>query len=242
MTKSRAAWWSLGGLAVAGSAGLAAYLLAVRPWHRRWGASDKEVAADMPGDEMVPDANLKTTRAITIRARPETVWPWLVQIGQGRGGLYSYDLLENLMGLDIHSATRILPDLQDLQVGDRIPLEPGGGGYTVAELEPNRHLVLFTEGAGESDMDEVFRQANAASTWALLLEPLDDGVCTRLVVRWRARWDLLSSPTSFLIGVVLDPIEFVMEQKMMKGIKQRAEATPGREMKSVCRAQRLDGQ
>jgi hypothetical protein len=132
-----------------------------------------------------------------------------------------------MMDLDIHSATRILPDLQDLKIGDRIPLEPGGGGYTVAELEPNHHLVLFTEGAGESDMDQVFRNANAASTWTFLLEPLDDGGCTRLVVRWRARWDLLSSPMSFLIGVVLDPVEFVMEQKMMRGIKKRVEATQG---------------
>jgi hypothetical protein len=181
----------------------------------------------MPGDEMVPDANFETTRAITIQARPEAVWPWLVQLGQGRAGFYSYDLLENLMGLDIHSAARILPELQALQAGDVIPLEPGGGGYTVAELEPNHYLVLFTEGAGESDMDQVFRQAKAATTWTFLLEPLDDGECTRLVVRWRARWDLLSSPISLLIGVVLDPIEFVMEQKMMKGIKQRAEATPG---------------
>jgi menaquinone-dependent protoporphyrinogen oxidase len=76
-------------------------------------------------------------------------------------------------------------------------------------------------------MDEFSRQANAASTWTFLLEPSDDGGHTRLVVRWRARWDLLSSPMSFLIGVALDPIEFVMEQKMMRGIKRRAEATPG---------------
>jgi menaquinone-dependent protoporphyrinogen oxidase len=76
-------------------------------------------------------------------------------------------------------------------------------------------------------MDEVFRQPNAASTWTFVLEPLDDGECTRLVVRWRARWALLSSPMSFLVGVLLDPIEFVMEQKMMRGIKQRAETTPG---------------
>jgi hypothetical protein len=129
-----------------------------------------------------------------------------------------------MMGLDIHSANRIRPELQGLQVGDRIPLEPGGGGYTVAELERNHHLVLFTEGAGESDIDQVFRQANAASTWTFLLQPLDSDR-TRLVVRWRARWALLSSPMSFLIGLVLDPIEFLMEQKMMRGVKERAEAT-----------------
>jgi hypothetical protein len=200
------------------------YVFLFRPWHRRWGATDQEVAGRMPGDEMVPGANLQATRAITIQAPPEAVWPWLVQLGQGRGGFYSYDLLENMMGLDIQSAIRIRPELQGLQEGDRISLEPGGGGYAVAELEPNRHLVLFTEGAGESELDEVFRKANAASTWTFLLEALDDGECTRLCVRWRARWDLLSSPMSFLIGVMLDPIEFVMERKMLRGIKQRAEA------------------
>lgn len=211
------------GLAGAGAVGFAAYTLAVRPWHRRWGATDEEVANSMPGDDLVGKANFATTRAIEIAAPAEAVWPWLVQIGQGRGGFYSYDLLENVMGLDINSAGRILPQFQNLHVGDTIPLEPEGGGYTVAEIEPGRHLVLFTEGAGTSELDNVFRQANAASTWTFLLKSLE-GDRTRLVVRWRARWDLLSSPISLLIGLTLDPIEFLMEQKMMRGIKERAEA------------------
>jgi hypothetical protein len=177
----------------------------------------------MPGDELVSEANYRTTRAITIDAPAAAVWPWLVQIGQGRGGFYSYDLLENVMGLDIHSADQIIPQWQDVQVGDIIPLEPAGGGYTVAEIVPNHHLVLYADGAGESELDEVFRRAHAASTWTFLLQELD-GSHTRLVVRWRARWDLLSSPASLLIGLMLDPIEFLMEQKMMRGIKERAEA------------------
>jgi hypothetical protein len=177
----------------------------------------------MPGDELVPEANYRTTRAITIEAPAAAVWPWLVQIGQGRGGFYSYDLLENMMGLDIHSADRIVPRWQDLHVGDTIPLEPEGGGYTVAEIVPNRRLVLYTDGTGGSELDEVFRRANAASTWTFLLQELD-GSRTRLVVRWRARWDLLSSLLSLLIGLMLDPIEFLMENKMMRGIKERAEA------------------
>jgi hypothetical protein len=176
----------------------------------------------MPGDDLVAEANFETTRAIEIDAPAEAVWPWLVQIGQGRAGFYSYDLLENMMGLEIHSAGRIQPQFQDLQVGDTIPLEPEGGGYTVAEIEPNRHLVLFTEGAGESELDKVFEQANAASTWTFLLEKLE-GDRTRLIVRWRARWDLRGTPISFLIGLMLDPVEFLMEQKMMRGIKERAE-------------------
>ena len=89
-------------------------MLVVRPWHRRWGASDEEVGRSLPGDDLVTEANFETTRAITIDARPEEVWPWLVQIGQGRGGFYSYDLLENAMGLDIQSAGQILPQYQGL--------------------------------------------------------------------------------------------------------------------------------
>ena len=214
---------TLGGLAVASAAGFAAYVFAIRPWHRRWGAANAEVSGSMPGDHLVEDANFQTTRAIDIDAKLEAVWPWLAQIGQGRGGFYSYDLLENLMGLDIHSADRILPEFQDLQVGDAIPIDPEGGGYTVAEIAPNRHLVLFTDGTGDSEVDRVFRQADASSTWTFLLrEPEPEHA--RLIVRWQARWDLLGSPVSFLIGLVLDPIEFIMERKMMRGIKERAEA------------------
>lgn len=140
----------------------------------------------MPSDGLVPDASFATTRAIDIDAPAGVVWRWLVQIGQGRGGFYSYDLLENLMGLDIQSADQIVPHWQHLQVGERIPLEPEGGGYTVTEIVPNGHLVLFTDGSGDSELDKVFRQANAASTWTFLLEEPLPGR-TRLIVRWRAR-------------------------------------------------------
>ena len=223
MSKRFSVWGSLSGLAVASAAGFAAYVFAIRPWHRRWGATDAEVSGNMPGDDLVEDSNFHTTRAIDIDAPRESVWPWLTQIGQGRGGFYSYDLLENLMGLDIHSADRILPEFQDLRVGDAIPIEPEGGGYTVAEIAPNRHLVLFIDGTGDSEVDRVFRQANASSTWTFLLKA-PESERARFVVRWRARWDLLRSPTSFLIGLVLDPIECIMERKVMRGIKERAEA------------------
>lgn len=223
MSKGSTVRGSLGVLAAASAAGLAAYVFAIRPWHRRWGATDAEVSGSMPGDDLVEDANFRTTRAIDIDAPREAVWPWLVQIGQGRGGFYSYDLLESMMDLDIHSADQILPEFQELGVGDAIPFEPEGGGYTVAEIAPNHHLVLFTDGTGDSEVDKAFRQANASSTWTFLLkEPEPERA--RFVVRWRTRWDLQSSPASLLIGLVLDPIEFIMERKMMRGIKERAEA------------------
>jgi len=223
MTKRTVPLKALGGLFAAGSAGLAIYLLAIKPWHRRWGATDEEVERPMLGDEMVPRANFETTRAITIDTPPEAVWPWLVQIGQGRGGFYSYDWLENLTGLDIHSADQILPEHQNPKVGDVIPLEPEGSGYTIATLEPDRFLLLYTGAKGLGVLEQFFAQADAASTWAFELVALD-GKRARLIVRWRARWNLRKSLTTFLIGLPLDPIEFIMEQKMMRGIKQRAEA------------------
>ena len=210
---------------IAGASGLAVYLFAVRPWHRRWGATDEEVGQAMPGDDRVENANFETTRAITIKAPPAEVWPWLAQMGQGRGGLYSYDWLENLMGLDIHSADHIVPELQNLQVGDVIALEPGGSGYHVAAIEPNRLLVLYIDGTSGGEMGGFFAKAGAASTWVYLLKELDPAT-TRLIVRWRARYPLtgVSDPLLFLVGLTLDPAEFIMERKMLLGIKKRAEA------------------
>jgi hypothetical protein len=227
MSKQSSVASALLGLAAAAAAGVAVYVAAIRPWHRRWGATDEEVARKMPGDGLVTDPNFETTRAITIEAQPDEVWPWLVQLGQGRGGFYSYDVLENMMGLDIHSSTQISPEFQDLKEGDVIPLTPEGDGYTVAEIVPNHHLVLFTAAEGEGPLYEVFRQAEASTTWVFWLEAIDEA-STRLIVRWRARWEMGRSPTSFLIGLGLDPMEFIMCQKMMRGIKERAEVAAAR--------------
>ncbi len=112
---------------IEGGAQVAAAMLTapvLRGWYDRWGATPVEVAGAMPGDELVPDPKITATRAITIGAPPEEVWAWLVQIGQGRGGLYSFDALGNLLGCDIHSASRIIPELQELHVGDLILLAP----------------------------------------------------------------------------------------------------------------------
>jgi hypothetical protein len=203
-------------------AAAAGYYFIVRPWHRRWGATETEVAAQMPGDELVSGANYNTTRAITIHAKPAQVWPWLVQIGQGRGGMYSYDFLENLSGLNMHSAKNILPEYQDLKPGDTIPLDPTGGGYTVVSVKPEHLLVLQTPGE-KGGVEEFFRKEGAASTWVFQLHALENGD-TRLVCRWRARIDLTHSLQAFAIGVPLDPIEFLMEHRMLLGIKQRAES------------------
>jgi hypothetical protein len=152
-----------------------------------------------------------------------------VQIGQGRAGFYSYDLLENLAGLNIHSAQEIIPQFQGLQVGDVIPLEPSGSGYTVAAMEPERRLVLHADTAQDAALQQGMGQIDMASTWVYELEERPPAH-TRLIVRWRARMNPIPSSLSgaalfgALIAWVIEPVEFLMEQKMMRGIKERAEA------------------
>jgi hypothetical protein len=193
------------------AAGLA-YWLGLRPWHVRWGATNAEVMLPLPGDTIVPRPRNWATRAITIDAPVAAVWPWLVQIGHGRGGLYSYDWLENLAGCDMHSANRIIPEFQYLEVGDVIRLGPEGyPSYPVAAVEPGRALVL----AGD-DLDL------GAHSWTFVLEPVDDRT-TRLIVR--SRGDYPPTMANFAIWrLVTEPLHFVMERKMLLGIKQRAEA------------------
>ena len=129
----------LAALAAAGAG--AAYVLAVRPRLLLWGATTQEAAGPLAGDEIVPAPRMQSTRAVTIAAPVSGVWPWLVQLGAGRGGMYSYDWLENAAGLGIHSADRIRPELQQLKVGDTVPLSPDGG-LTVRLLQSEAVLGL----------------------------------------------------------------------------------------------------
>jgi len=199
-----------GGIVGAGAAALAAYRFALRPWHLRWGATDEEIARAMPGDEVVEGATLVSTRAVTIRARPGEIWPWLVQIGKGRAGLYSYDWIENLMGLGIHRADRILPEYQDLKAGDELP-----GLGPITALERDRYLLL----AGHAPWGDV--------SWNLALSPADGG-STRLVsrTRYRLRWGVIFRvipPRMLPFYAFFEPGEFLMLRKMLLGIKRRAE-------------------
>jgi hypothetical protein len=193
------------------SAGIA-YWLGLRPWHIRWGATDDEVAHRLPGDEIVRRPRKWSTRAIRIAAPAEAVWPWIVQIGQSRGGLYSYDWLENLAGCDIHSANQVIPELQALRVGDIVRLGPEGyPAYHVEAIEPDRALVL---GGNDPEM--------GIHSWAFVLEPIDEQT-TRLIVR--SRDDYPPTLTNVIIWrLITEPVHFVMERKMLLGIKQRAEA------------------
>jgi hypothetical protein len=209
-TKRPSLWTA--GLAALLSLGLA-YWFGLRRWHIRWGATDAELSGPLPGDEIVQRPRNCSTRALSIAAPIAAVWPWIVQIGQGRGGLYSYDRLENLVGCEIHSTNRIIPELQYLEVGDIIRLGPPGyPAFPVAAMTPGRALVL---GGDDPQL--------GAHSWVFCLEPIDEQT-TRLIVRSRGAYPLTLANV-LIWRVVTEPLHFVMERKMLLGIKQRAEAT-----------------
>lgn len=194
----------------------------LRGWYNRWGATPAEVQQAMPGDELVPDPLLGYTRAITIQAPVECVWPWVIQLGQGRGGFYSYDGLENIARCDIHSANRILPDLQHPQIGDLVRLGPKGYPcFAIAAIETNRTLALLSADPQSGQPVAYRAQAEkgySIATWQFVLQP-SGARLTRLLVRQR----LACSPDLAWVWRLTEPVGFVMERKMMLGIRQRAE-------------------
>jgi hypothetical protein len=176
-----------------------------------WGATDFETTAALPGDELVTATEPKTTRALTINAPVQSVWSWLVQIGEDRAGFYSYSWLERAVGADIHNAMAINPQWQNLQVGDSIWLARRYGDnarQVVAAIEPNSHLVLVSA----VDFARVSRGEKVSGAWSFHVRPT--GSLTRLLVRGSGR------PVGH---AAFDIPHFVMEQKMMRGIRDRAE-------------------
>jgi hypothetical protein len=191
---------------------------AFRPRILHWGATPAEIDRPLAGDELIADPILVCTRAITIEVGPQRVWPWLAQIGQGRGGFYSYEWIENLAGLDIHNADRILLELQDLKPGDLIPFWRGAG-VNVMQVEPGRVLVLA--GTLTQPKGEVAEGGDVGGTWVFVLDAPKDNE-TRLVVRSQiARFPPVWLSALFMR--LLEPMHFIMERKMLLGVKERAE-------------------
>lgn len=180
-----------------------------RSWHLRWGATDAEVAAAMPGDDLVPHAQFHPTRAVTIGAPPAAVWPWLVQAGVGRAGWYSDDLLDNFA----RPSLRVIdPDLQDLEVGQWVSMSPTPSDTTAFKVDS------FVE-------NEWLLWRMPDSTWSWVLCDPGDGR-TRLVSRIHVHYDW-SRPAIAAFGVVLMEFgDFAMMRRMLLGIKQRAERVP----------------
>ena len=178
----------------------------------------------LPGDELVRQPMYETTQAITIHASAFRVWPWLVQIGVGRGGFYTYDALENMKGLNIHGAQRIHPEWQTLRAGDSIHISPVTP-LKVQVLEPNHALVLHTV-MNPFTAEIVDREGSAPRaffdwTWAFVLEPITP-LATRLIVR--ARGNLKPNILRVIALVFLKPLHLMMERGMLQGIKRRAES------------------
>lgn len=193
-------------------AGALAAIVALRGRYLQWGATHAEVNAALPGDELIFGVDLTATRAVTVQAGADAVWPWIAQLGQGRGGFYSYDFLENVIGCDIHSAEHVMPEFQDIAVGDKVGLAPQVS-LVVASLNPGRSLVL-RGGIPIADFAPPYD-----FTWAFTLRDAPDNA-TRLVVRERYAY---TRPWARLLVEPTEAVSFVMSKKMLLGIKHRAE-------------------
>jgi hypothetical protein len=197
------------------------YAFVIRPWHLRWGSTTDEVQRSLPGDDLVPNPKFVWNQAITINASAAEVWPWLVQIGNQRAGWYSWDGLHRLMGIagcvddDRRSADRIIPELQNLEVGDVIrmasPDSPIPPPLKVVSIEPTR--ALLTQVDNENPV-----------SWVWFLDPIDADT-TRLITRYRQDWEPGLMGLTIWIGDELGSL--VMTPKTLSGIKQRAEALAG---------------
>jgi len=180
-----------------------------RRWHLRWGATPAEVGSALPGDDLLPDAQFNATRAVTIDAPPDAVWPWLVQIGCLRAGWYSNDLLDNL---GRPSATTIVPSLQHLEVGQWVPMSPTS--------TPSDRTALKVHAF---EVNEWLLWTKPDSTWSWQLTPNENGG-TRLITRIHAVYDW-RHPLMAVLGLLLMEFgDFAMLRRMLHGIKARAEA------------------
>jgi hypothetical protein len=178
----------------------------LREWVLTWGATAEEAARPLPGDDLLDPADIVATRAIGIDAPPSAIWPWLVQMGPGRAGAYTFDWIENLFGLNMHSADRIHPEWQSLDVGEILRSREDRPGMRVEILEPERMLSNRSE-AGDW-------------VWTFVLEPQNGS--TRLISRNRIA--MKGAAAGQHLGMlVMEPGSLVMERKMLLGIKQRAE-------------------
>jgi len=188
----------------------------LRSYRARWGAADSDLQRNLPGDDLVPSPKWQYTRAITINAPASEVWKWLVQIGANRGGLYSYDGLENLAGCNIHSADDIIPELQTLKAGDDITIHPNAPAMKVAAARSGQYILIHND-SREADSVHYINM-----NWLLYLE-VPSLTTTRLISRGRYDYSPDLSNKLWMGPLFVEPVGFVMERKMLLGISQRAE-------------------
>lgn len=181
----------------------------------RWGARPGEPDPSSPGEDLIPNPNWGYTHAVTIAATTEEVWPWIMQIGQGRGGFYSFELLENVFGCRITNADTILPAHQTLSVGDEIRLHPSAPAMQVAIVEPGRALVLRGSPTDEAS-------AETDNIWAFHLVAEGPGHC-RFIERGKTVHGNSLIDRLFFSPLLVEPIGFVMSREMLLGVRERAE-------------------
>lgn len=212
MTRVTLIWQSIGGAVLIAVHGILTKPL--RRWRTTWGATATEAAAALPGDELIANPTWGYTHAVTVDAPPDAVWPWIVQMGQGRGGFYSYVGLENLIGCRMRNTDKVLRDCQNLDTGDEVRLHPKAPPLTVASVEPNARLVLHARDPRTGD----------AFIWAFHLRRDRTG-CTRLIERGCSFCGPgLVSRLSFG-PLLMEPIGFVMSRKMLLTIRALASAS-----------------
>ncbi|MEZ4771057.1 MAG: hypothetical protein R2844_21885 [Caldilineales bacterium] len=218
----------------AGGALMVATTVILRPLlagrYRRWGATGDETTRTLPGDERVPAPLVTQTLAVTVNAPPADVWPWLAQIGQERGGMYSYELLENIARCQMHNADNVVPEWE-LQVGDLVRLGPPGYPvHKVVDMQRGRWLLLAGADLKTGEVPDPPKPGQAEYTnysWVFFLQERPDG-STRLITRSHLDY----APRTFALKLIwewfTDPIGFVMTRKMLLEIKKRAEMAPVR--------------
>src|SRR3954451_8031785 len=211
------------------------YIVVVRPRLRAWGVDPSEMELALPGDDLVTEPNAIETRGVTIEAPVAKVWPYLVQMGFGRAGWYSYEMLDS----KVKGAETVVPELQHLEEGDVMPISPGGGGFIVKTVDFERALVLYTDTAtarAQAEQEVATASPDSplagvdlskssfpdfAASWAFYLKPTDDGK-TRLIERFRARTPG-SGPATLVLGEFMGTGVVLLTRKQMLGIKERAE-------------------
>ncbi|MEO1712451.1 MAG: hypothetical protein AAFU60_03865 [Bacteroidota bacterium] len=207
------------GLVIVGFMLLATFVILLTPWTNQWGSTPEEFKGSLSGDHWIPLPLNKTTRAITVKASTEAVWPWLLQIGQQKAGFYSYTFLENIFGLQIQNASVVHPEWQDVKVGDLVRLHPKGG-FLVAGLTQNQSLVLVGNSRTMQGRKPGLVNFVPEDVWSFHLQPNREGC--RLLVRTLNRPSGRRVPDFFLpYGMGL--VSFLMEQKILRNIKHLVE-------------------
>lgn len=212
-------------IAATGAAISSAYLFLIRPWLLGWGATQAEAQRPLPGDDLIAHPKIEATQAITIHAPTAEVWPWLVQWGYQRAGFYSYDFIDRALGsADVTSSDRILPEHQQLNVGDRVLVAPDNG-FVVKSIDPGKHIVLearYDTTTGKAvENGQPLPEAFLVTSWTWYLEPVGPQ-STRMISRMKINYSSTLS-NELMYHLFIEPGSCIMDRKMLLGIRDRAE-------------------